>query len=166
MNDPPVRTGAHSSIESADTMPAPAEAAPILDYGNDLRDRADGRLELVISTVLRGGVIVSIAVIFIGMIVSFVRHTDAARDPHELTVLTSKTAPFPHSLRDVTTGVLALRGQAIMALGLLLLIATPVMRVAVSIVAFALSGDRTYLAITSIVMVLLVLSFLMGRVSH
>jgi uncharacterized membrane protein len=168
MNDRPAPTPApvHSAIEAADTLPAPAEAVPILESAKASRDRADGRLEMVISTVLRGGVIVSIAVIFIGMLISFVRHQDAARDPRELSALTSKSAPFPHSLRDVTSGVLALRGQAIMALGLLILIATPVMRVVVSIVAFALQRDGVYFAITSMVLLLLILSFLLGRATH
>ena len=47
-------------------------------------------------------------------------------------------------------------------LGLLLLIATPVARVAFSIVAFALEGDRLYVAITAVVLALLVLSFAVG----
>ena len=58
---------------------------------------------------------------------------------------------------------MALRGQAIMALGLLILIITPVLRVAISIVAFAIQHDRIYVAITSLVLALLILSFAGSR---
>jgi uncharacterized membrane protein len=49
-------------------------------------------------------------------------------------------------------------------LGLLLLIATPVMRVAVSVLIFVHQRDWTFVVITSVVLVLLVLSFVLGRV--
>ena len=166
MNDNAPRLPLHSTLEAADTMPAPAEAVPIVDDVRIPQARALGRLEAVISTLLRAGVIVSIAVIFIGMIVSYARHPEAVREPDALQVLTSKDASFPHSLNEVLTGVLALRGQAIMALGLLILIATPVLRVAASVIAFAAQRDVIYFLITSTVLALLVLSFLMGHVSH
>jgi uncharacterized membrane protein len=59
-----------------------------------------------------------------------------------------------------------LRGQAIIALGLLILIATPVMRVAISIIAFAIQRDYTFVAITCVVLALLCISFLMGHFAH
>lgn len=159
------RPRAERAMTAADTMPAPAEAVPIIDY-HATPGRALGRVERVISTLLRLGVITSITVIFIGMLISLARHPQAVRDPQALNPLISKNASFPHSLKDVTSGVLAVQGQAIMALGLLILIATPVMRVAVSIVAFAMQRDWIYLAITSTVLALLILSFLLGRASH
>ena len=51
-----------------------------------------------------------------------------------------------------------------MALGLLLLIATPILRVAVSLVGFALERDRTYAVISAGVLIVLLISFLLGRV--
>jgi uncharacterized membrane protein len=56
-----------------------------------------------------------------------------------------------------------LQPQAVITLGLLLLIATPVLRVAVSVVAFALEHDRRYVIITLIVMTILIISFTLGR---
>ena len=47
--------------------------------------------------------------------------------------------------------------------GLLLLIATPVVRVAVSILGFVYERDWRYILITSIVLGLLILSFALGR---
>lgn len=58
-----------------------------------------------------------------------------------------------------------LRGPAIVVLGLLILMATPVARVAVSIVLFLEERDETYAAITAIVLRLLILSFVLGTVA-
>ena len=52
----------------------------------------------------------------------------------------------------------ALQGRGIIQLGLLLLIATPVARVAFSIVAFGVQRDRMYMAITLIVLATLLYS--------
>jgi uncharacterized membrane protein len=52
----------------------------------------------------------------------------------------------------------ALRGRGMIQLGLLLLLGTPVARVAFSLVAFALQRDRIYVILTAIVLVLLLAS--------
>jgi len=48
-------------------------------------------------------------------------------------------------------------------LGLLLLIATPVARVAFSVVAFAMQRDRLYVAVALIVLAVLMYSLMGGR---
>ena len=52
---------------------------------------------------------------------------------------------------------------AIVQLGLLALLATPVVRVAASVVAFASEGDRLYTAITAIVLAILLASIFLLR---
>ena len=69
-----------------------------------------------------------------------------------------------HSIVEVGKFALHGDGRAIIEIGLLLLIATPVMRVAFSMVAFALEKDRLYVVLTLIVLVILLLS-LFGRVT-
>jgi uncharacterized membrane protein len=64
----------------------------------------------------------------------------------------------PPNLRTVSgifREALALRGRGIIQLGLLLLIATPVARVAFSIVGFAEEHDRLYVIVASIVLLIL-----------
>jgi len=63
----------------------------------------------------------------------------------------------------VWEGVLHLRGSSIVTAGLLLLIATPVLRVAVSIFAFVYQKDWTFVIITTVVLALLLLSFWLGK---
>ena len=122
------------------------------------------RVELMISNLLRVGVIVSLLLIVSGSIISFIHHPQYVSSALELQQLTQAGASFPYSLRDVFDGVLHLRGKAIVTVGLLLLIATPVARVAVSILAFIYQKDRVYTFITLTVFCLLLLSFFLGMV--
>jgi uncharacterized membrane protein len=73
----------------------------------------------------------------------------------------------PQDLRSVAgvwKGVMAIQPRSVIQLGLLLLVATPIARVGLSVFAFAAQRDRTYVAITLIVLAVLVGS-LTGLVS-
>jgi uncharacterized membrane protein len=123
-------------------------------------------VHVAIVTVLRTGVIVSILVIIIGMTMTFVHHPEYFSSRPALGMLTSPKTHFPNTLADVIAGVRGARGQAIIMAGLLVLIATPVARVALSIVIFILARDRLYTAITSAVLVILLISFAVGLVAR
>jgi uncharacterized membrane protein len=123
------------------------------------------KVELVISYTLRIGVITSIIVIALGSAISFIHHPDYLSSADQLKRLTEPGAAFPHTLGELALGLRSLRGRAIVGIGLMLLIATPVARVAISIVAFAYQRDRTFVLITSTVLVLLLLSFVLGHTS-
>lgn len=131
-------------------MPDAVEQHPALnERDHDLLVR---QAELVISRVLRGGVLLSAAVIALGVILFYVRYLAAGAPVN--------AAPaFPASLGQVAAGLAHGNPLAIIALGLLILLATPVFRVAVSIVAFALERDRQYVVITLIVLAILLGSF-------
>ncbi len=119
-------------------------------------------VDTAISDLLRGGVLLSISVIIIGLMLSFIHHPQYVRSKADLARLTDAGTVYPHTLGDVYTRIREARGQAIVMLGLLLLIATPVARVAFSIFAFSLDGDRLYVLITIAVLTLLLVSFLIG----
>jgi uncharacterized membrane protein len=127
------------------------------------------RMELVISHVLRGGVILSAAIILTGILLFAIRQdTGYAKVlPHHLPVLlafhqTSGPGYFPTSLAKVGRGAIAGRPYAIICLGILLLIATPVVRVAMSVLFFLALGDRLYVGITLFVLGVLLLSMFTG----
>ena len=122
------------------------------------------KVELLISTLLRTGVLVSLSLVVIGALVGALRHPDAMASLAAMRQLTTPGAVFPHTWAAVGAGLLRLQGQAIIAAGLLLLIATPVMRVAVSIFAFRAEGDRLYTRITMVVLFFLLVGFALGRV--
>jgi uncharacterized membrane protein len=112
------------------------------------------RSEIIISSVLRGGVILSAAVITIGVAAYYLAGASTVRYPHGLR--------FPDSIPTLWFGLTHGDPMAIIALGLILLLATPVLRVAVSVLAFAAARDRLYVAITLLVLLVLISSFLLG----
>jgi uncharacterized membrane protein len=121
------------------------------------------KVEIAISNLLRGGVALSLALIVLGTIATFAQHPTYFSQSVELTRLTAPNAIFPHALGDLIVGLRAFRGEAIVLLGLLVLMATPIVRVAVSILAFVYQGDRVYTLITAAVLCLLLLSLVLGR---
>ena len=72
-------------------------------------------------------------------------------------------ATDPTDFSGLLAGLGALRPIAIAQAGLLVLIATPVIRVGVSLVAFAIERDRLYVALTSVVLALLLVSLVLVR---
>ena len=122
------------------------------------------RVEILISQLLRLGIAASLALIAAGTFMSFLHHPDYLSSSDALLRLTKPGAAFPHTWHDVAAGLSALHGQSIVIIGLLLLIATPVIRVAVSILGFVYQGDRVFTLITTIVLCLLLLSFALGKV--
>ncbi len=122
------------------------------------------RIESLISRLLLGGVAISMATVFLGLLLMFLHHPDYLRSAADLHRLTAPGGALPNSLGDVARGLLAGRGQAVVALGLLLLIATPILRVAISLVGFALQRERTYTVISAAVLVVLLASFLLGKI--
>jgi uncharacterized membrane protein len=120
------------------------------------------RAERLISNVLRIGVVTSLVTILLGTVIAFAHHPEYITSPRELLHLSRPSDTGPHTIAAVLAGLAELRGQAIVVLGLLILIATPVMRVAVSILLFLEEGDLIYVAITSTVLILLTLGFFIG----
>ena len=72
----------------------------------------------------------------------------------------------PQELRSITEivmGAIAGHPQAIVQLGIVLLVATPILRVALSLVAFIARRDRVYVLLTAVVLALLTLSLVSAR---
>ena len=119
-------------------------------------------VDTAISNLLRAGVLLSIGVVLLGLLFTFVHHPQYMTSKTELGQLTSPATLYPHTVRGVLAETLGERGQAIVMLGLLLLIATPITRVAFTIVAFIVERDRVYVAITIVVLTLLLVSLFTG----
>ena len=133
--------------------------------GDTARAAEESRLlERVIGVLLRTGVVASLIIVVTGLVLSFAHHPEYMQSRSMLGQITTPGRVVPHSLREVLAGALALKGEAVIALGLLLLIATPVLRVAVALLAFALERDRPFTLITAFVLAMLVLSFFLGKV--
>jgi uncharacterized membrane protein len=114
----------------------------------------DFRIEIIIGTLLRTGVILAASVVLFGAVLYLTRHG------HEVPNYTSFHGE-PESLKspvEIFQGVMHMSARAIIQLGLLLLIATPVARVLFSAIAFALERDPMYVVITLIVLAILLFS--------
>ncbi len=118
--------------------------------------------ELVISNLLRWGVATSIVLVLVGTVVTFVHHPAYMTSSTELATLKTSQL-FPTSLPSLGRGLGHGQGRAIVMLGLLVLLATPIARVAASIVAFWHQRDWTFVAITSVVLALLLVSLTLGK---
>ena len=70
---------------------------------------------------------------------------------------------FPTTLSGVVSGMSALKPYAWMMGGIYLLILTPVLRVVISIYAFIKEKDYLYVKITSLVLLILIVSFFLGH---
>jgi uncharacterized membrane protein len=108
------------------------------------RSWTDQKIENILGNLLRTGVLLSALVVLIGGVIYLLRH---GRSPMDFRVFRGE----PADLRDVhgiIRDTVALQGRGIIQLGLLLLIATPVARVAFSIFGFAEEGDRMYVVFT------------------
>lgn len=121
------------------------------------------KVELLISNLLRIGVISSLLVVVAGLVISFAHHSGYLHSEAEMRQVISAGHPPWNSLTELWSGLLHFRGEAIIMAGLLLLIATPVMRVAVSIVTFIVERDMIFVVVTTFVLAMLILSFVLGK---
>jgi len=119
----------------------------------------DRAVEERIGNLLRGGVILATSVVLFGTCVFLVRHGHEM--PHYRAFV--GTPAGLRNLPGIWENVLALKGRGLIQLGLLLLIATPVARVAFSVVAFAIQRDRLYVVLTVIVLAILTFSLAGGQ---
>ncbi|MCZ2109116.1 MAG: DUF1634 domain-containing protein [Dehalococcoidia bacterium] len=121
------------------------------------------RTELLISNLLRAGVLASVALVVLGTIITFIHHPGYLTSSDEMDALRDARNGFPTTVPAVVSGLADFDGRAFVMAGLLLLIATPIMRVAVSVFAFIQLGDRTFTVVTTAVLTLLILALILGK---
>jgi uncharacterized membrane protein len=127
--------------------------------GGQVNLRTDQKMDEVMGLVLRTGVISAAAIVFAGGIVYLTRHPGPVRD---YSVFQGEPLEFK-TLPGIIEEALAFRGRGLVQLGLLVLIATPIARVAFSLFAFLWQRDWTYVVVTAIVLGLLIYSLFGGH---
>jgi uncharacterized membrane protein len=116
-------------------------------------------MELLLGRLLQAGVLAAALVVLAGGIV-YLAANHAARPSYG--VFAGEPEDLTH-VAGIVRGAGRLRGPALIQLGLLLLIATPVARVGFSLLAFLRERDWIYVLLTAFVLALLLLS-LTGKV--
>ena len=120
---------------------------------------SDRRLEAIIGNLLRAGVVLAATTTSIGGVI-YLAHSGESLAHYRL--FHGEPADL-RQVRGVLSDASSGGGLAIMQLGLLLLIATPVARVAFSLAAFAVQRDRLYVVVTLTVLAVLTFSMAGGQ---
>ena len=119
----------------------------------------DARTEQVIGRLLQFGVLLAATVTLVGGVLYLQRHGAAVADYRVF----RGAATSLRSLTGIVQAVMAGQRAAVVQLGLVLLILTPIARVALTLGAFVLQRDRLYVVLTSIVMAVLVYGLFWAR---
>jgi len=115
------------------------------------------RFREVVSAVLIAGVLASALLLVIGFVAALAVGWNGSLIGAPL------TGAAPTDFSAVVEGLIRLRPIALAQAGLLVLLATPVLRVVTSVIGFALEGDRLYTAITLGVLGILLVSLFLIR---
>ena len=142
----------HSPVGSPESQLPPPSS--IFSSDQEAPSDAQAHSGALIGWILRGGVISSASIILIGILLLTLR-------PMGLSIQILLT--FPHTLQQEWMDLLMLHPQAVIVLGLLMLIATPVLTVATAALAFARERDRPFVIISLIVLALLLASFFLAK---
>jgi len=119
-----------------------------------IQDWYDQRIENIIAQLLRAGVLTA-ALVVIGGAIPYLASNPRARENYRTY---HGEPPELRTVHGIVHSAFSGNPLAIMQLGLLLLIATPIARVVFSVFAFAREGDRMYVAFTLIVLAVLLYS--------
>lgn len=118
----------------------------------------DDRMAWLVALVLRGGVLLAAIVTVAGAIPLLLLHGGEYPNYH---AFHGADAPY-RSLGAILQGAAHGETLAVIALGIVVLIATPISRVLLTLVSFLVERDHMYIALTSLVLVVLLYSLLAG----
>ena len=116
----------------------------------------DRQMELILGNLLRAGVMLAAAIVLLGACIYLAHHAHESANYRVFRGEPSEFRTISGVIRSARHG----RGRGLVQLGLLLLIATPIARVAFSMVGFSKEGDHMYVAFTLIVLAILLYSLL------
>lgn len=115
------------------------------------------QMEMFIGRMLRVGVFTSCIIAVLGGVLYVVQYGGSSVDFSEFTA-----AMAVESIGEVINGVLVLDAVSVIQLALLILLATPILRVVFSILAFMIERDYLYVFITLVVLIIIVFNIFNG----
>jgi uncharacterized membrane protein len=135
-------------------MPLPVDSEMRSEASSDQQLALDQEFERLLGNLLMTGVALAALVVLAGGIIYLVRH---GAHPTDYSVFHGEPENF-RTVRGILRSAREWSGRGLIQLGLLLLIATPVARVAFSLLAFVRQRDLLYSAFTLIVLGVLLFS--------
>jgi uncharacterized membrane protein len=136
-------------------MPAPEHSRAEYVFAKSFDDR---RMEVTMGRLLQAGVLLAAAVVLAGGILYLFAR---AGQPSNYRVFVARPLRVRHPA-EMLRGVAHGNASAVIDLGILLLVATPVCRVIFAFIAFVREGDRLYIVVTAIVLAVLLFGMLRG----
>jgi uncharacterized membrane protein len=115
---------------------------------------SDRNIEQMVGNLLRAGVLTAAVVVAVGAVAYLARYGGQCPDYRTFHGEPSDLRSVPLIIQNAVS----LRGSGVIQVGLLLLIATPVLRVVFAAFAFGRQRDYLYLAVSLVVLALLCLS--------
>ncbi len=135
--------------------PEPSPVA-VAAQARERRRRGDRDIHVVSAWILRGGVVASTAVMLAGLLVSFAQSSP--------TVERMQSLAYSGDIGAILHRAAGGDGVALIELGVLMLVMTPILRVAGSMVLFATEErDWFYASVTFFVLILTLVSLLVLR---
>jgi len=119
----------------------------------------DRDIQLLIGQVLKAGTVISMSVVFFGGIFYMYRHGHSVANYRAFSGAPDFVQHFP----GIIYSAFNLKGQAIIQIGIVLLIGTPILRVAFSAVGFLLEKDYMYVGISLLVLLIIFISMINGH---
>jgi uncharacterized membrane protein len=116
----------------------------------------DEKTEYIIGNLLRAGVTLAAIVVLAGGIAYLIRN---GHSPADYRVFRGEPTDLRH-VSGIVQDAVTLHSRGIIQLGLLILIATPIARVAFAVFAFAAERDKMYVAFSLIVLAILMFSLI------
>lgn len=120
----------------------------------------DKRIENWVGIMLRTGVMIAAAIVLTGGVLYLAQHGGQRRNDYRH--FHGEPAQYA-SLSGVMHNLGTHDPRSIIMLGLLILIATPVARVGMCVAGFLLEGDRMYVVVSSVVLVILLYSLFLHK---
>jgi uncharacterized membrane protein len=120
-----------------------------------MASEADLKMEIAISRMLRAGVSIAAFVVLVGAILYLWRAHGVRSDYVHFHGIPSPADRFGPVLEGIRHG----DSRSIIHLGILLLIATPILRVAYCVYGFAAQKDKLYVVVSVTVLTVLLYSF-------
>jgi len=119
----------------------------------------DHQVDQVIGRLLQIGVLIAAVVTAVGGALYLAHHGAVVPDFHAF----NGTPTMLRSVTGIAHGVAAGQSAALVQLGLVLLILTPMARVALTLGAFLIQKDRLYVLLTTVVLAVLVYGMFWAR---
>ncbi len=130
-----------------------------------MKKKSTTGIEIGISLILQIGVTISVATILLGVLLLFMQQGNLLYSGSYDTFI-SPNFVFAHSLGAFIKSIMTRQGIGIIELGVLLLIVTPITRVAASFVLFLHKRDTPMMFVTAFVLLVLIGSFYLGIINR